>query len=41
MSFQIIGLNAAPFRRFYGLSDEELQSFGVKRLIADTSPPEF
>ena len=38
MSFQITGLDAAPFRRFYGLSDDELQSFGVKRLIADTSP---
>jgi hypothetical protein len=38
MSFQITGLDAAPFRRFYGLSDEELQSFGVKRLIADTRP---
>ena len=38
MSFQITGLDAAPFRRFYGLSDEELQSFGVKRLIADEKP---
>ena len=38
MSFQITGLDAAPFRRFYGLSDEELQSFGVKRLIADKKP---
>ena len=38
MSFQITGLDAAPFRRFYGLSDEELQSLGVKRLIADKSP---
>ena len=38
MSFQITGLDAAPFRRFYGLSDEELQSFGVKRLIADKNP---
>jgi hypothetical protein len=38
MSFQITGLDAAPFRRFYGLSDEELQSFGVKRLIADKRP---
>jgi Protein of unknown function (DUF1203) len=38
MSFQITGLDAAPFRRFYGLSDDELQSLGVKRLIADTSP---
>ena len=38
MSFQITGLDAAPFRRFYGLSDDELQSFGVKRLIADDKP---
>ena len=38
MSFQITGLAAAPFRRFYGLSDDELQSLGVKRLIADASP---
>jgi hypothetical protein len=38
MSFQIRGLDAAPFRRFYGLSDEELQSFGVKRLVADEKP---
>ena len=38
MSFQITGLDAAPFRRFYGLSDDELQSLGVKRLIADTKP---
>jgi hypothetical protein len=38
MSFQITGLAAAPFRRFYGLSDEELHSFGVKRFIADKKP---
>jgi hypothetical protein len=38
MSFQITGLDAAPFRRFYGLSDDELQSFGVKRFIADEKP---
>jgi Protein of unknown function (DUF1203) len=38
MSFQITGLDAAPFRRFYGLSDEELQGLGVKRLIADEKP---
>ena len=38
MSFQIMGLDAAPFRRFYGLADEELQSFGVKRFIADKNP---
>jgi hypothetical protein len=38
MSFRITGLDAAPFRRFYGLSDEDLQRFGVKRLIADEKP---
>jgi Protein of unknown function (DUF1203) len=38
MSFRITGLDAAPFRRFYGLSDEALQRFGVKRLIADEKP---
>jgi hypothetical protein len=38
MSFQITGLDAAPFRRFYGLSDDELQSLGVKRFIADEKP---
>jgi hypothetical protein len=38
MSFCITGLDPAPFRRFYGLSDEELQSLGVKRFIADAKP---
>jgi Protein of unknown function (DUF1203) len=38
VSFRISGLDAAPFRRFYGLSDDELQSFGVRRLIADEKP---
>ena len=38
MAFQITGLDAAPFRRFYGLSDEKLQSVGVKRFIADKKP---
>jgi Protein of unknown function (DUF1203) len=38
MSFSITGLDPAPFRRFYGLSDEELQSLGVKRFIADAKP---
>ena len=38
MSFRITGLDAAPFRRFYGLSDEELRGFGVKRLIAESKP---
>ena len=38
MSFRITGLDAAPFCRFYGLPDEELQSFGARRLIADKKP---
>jgi Protein of unknown function (DUF1203) len=38
MSFSITGLDPAPFRRFYGLSDEELQSLGVRRFIADAKP---
>ena len=38
MSFRITGLDASPFRRFYGLSADELQSFGVRRLIADAKP---
>jgi len=38
MPFQITGLDASPFRRFYGLSDEELHSLGVKRFIADKKP---
>jgi hypothetical protein len=38
MSFSITGLDPASFRRFYGLSDEELQSLGVRRFIADAKP---
>jgi hypothetical protein len=38
MSFRITGLDPAPFRRFYGLSDEELHGVGVSRMIADSKP---
>jgi hypothetical protein len=38
MSFCITGLDPTPFRRLYGLADEELQSLGVKRFIADAKP---
>jgi hypothetical protein len=38
MAFRIAGLDPAPFRRFYGLSDEELQGLGVRRLIAHEKP---
>ena len=38
MSFRITGLDPAPFRRFYGLADEELPRLGVKRCLADVKP---
>jgi len=38
MPFRITGLDPAPFRRFYGLSDDELQSLGVRRMIANSKP---
>jgi hypothetical protein len=38
MSFRITGLDADPFRCFYGLPGEELQSLGVRRLVADKQP---
>jgi hypothetical protein len=38
MAFRITGLDAAPFRRLYGLPDEELQSLGVRRLVAGEKP---
>ena len=38
MVFRIKGLSPEPFRRLYGLSDEELQRAGVKRYVADSKP---
>ena|SRR5579863_6308796 len=38
MSFRLTGLDPAPFRRFYGLSNEELRRFGVQRHVADLKP---
>ena len=38
MHFEINGLDPAPFRAFYGLSDEELAIKGARRVIADRSP---
>jgi len=38
MSFRITGLSAEPFRRLYGLSDQDLAIHGVKRYIADKRP---
>jgi hypothetical protein len=38
MSFRITGLDPAPFRHLYGLSDEELAARGAKRCVADQKP---
>jgi hypothetical protein len=38
MSFRILGLDPAPFRRFYGLTDEQLARNGITRHIADITP---
>lgn len=38
MSYRVLGLDPAPFRRFYGLADAELARHGVQRLVADTHP---
>ena len=38
MSFRITGLDAQPFRRFYGLSDAALATHGVRRVTVDQSP---
>jgi hypothetical protein len=38
LSYQITGLDLAPFQRFYGLSAAALAEHGVKRCIADAKP---
>ena len=38
MSYRVTGLDPAPFRRLYGLSDEALAAQGVRRLVADAKP---
>jgi Protein of unknown function (DUF1203) len=38
MSFRIRGLDPAPFRRFFGLADEELARLGVRRYAVDSNP---
>ena len=35
MAFRISGLSPEPFRRLFGLRDDELASLGVKRYVAD------
>lgn len=38
MSFQVSGLDPAPFRHLYGLSDEALAAHGAKRCVATARP---
>lgn len=38
MTFRISGLDPAPFRHLYGLSDGELASRGARRYVADAKP---
>ena len=38
MPFRITGLDPAPFRHLYGLSEESLATLGVRRHTADTTP---
>ena len=38
MSFRITGLDPAPFRRLFGLSEEKLAAHGARRLAADAKP---
>ena len=38
MPFRVSGLDPAPFRHLYGLSDEALAVHGAKRYVADAKP---
>lgn len=38
MSFRITGLDPAPFRPLFGLSDAELAARGARRVVADAHP---
>lgn len=38
MSYVIQGIDPAPFRHLYGLTDSDLASQGVVRMIADAKP---
>lgn len=38
MSFRVTGLDPAPFRHLYGLSDLALARFGAERHVADATP---
>lgn len=38
MSFRTLGLDPAPFRPLYGLSDDALDAHGAQRHVADAKP---
>lgn len=38
MAFRVSGLDPAPFRHLYGLSDDALAAYGAKRYVADAKP---
>ena len=38
MSYRVTGLDPAPFRHLFGLSDEALAANGARRLVADAKP---
>ncbi len=38
MGYRVTGLSAEPFRHLFGLPEEELSKFGVRRFIADRNP---
>jgi hypothetical protein len=38
MSYRVRGLDAAPFRHLYGLSEGALARLGVRRCVADAKP---
>lgn len=38
MTYRITGLDPAPFRNLYGMSDAALMSRGARRRLADTRP---
>jgi Protein of unknown function (DUF1203) len=38
MSFRITGLSPEPFRRLFGLPDEELRRLGARRYVVDAKP---
>ncbi len=38
MAFRITGLSPEPFRRLFGLPEDELAQQGVKRYVADKTP---